>query len=116
MAVHIKIPSGLKKEKMVRNKFSVKLWRLAASLCFGIITTIILAPIKWNYCMGGEGYGLPFANVHPSHGELLFIKFYEMRVHALGIDLMNIIWNIFCLSTGIYLLISGYKKIKHKLK
>jgi len=78
--------------------------RIIFSTFGGILFTILSMAIKWQYCMGGIGYGLPFAILHPSHGNAIFSFNFqpELKTHGMEIDFDNLIfdlvvWFILCL-------------------
>ncbi len=64
---------------------------LASYILFGI--TIF---IPYQYCMGGQGYGLPAAIVMPSHREKdwYFIQLESNKTHAAQISILSIIINL----------------------
>ncbi len=83
------------------------------SIAYGILLTSAVALIPWNYCSGGDGYGLPIAMVRPSHeesfGAILFettgkTHGTELSTTAVGVNLL--FWSLVVL--GVILL---YRRI-----
>lgn len=89
-------------------KIRIKQWQAAISMAAGIVFTMLFSADHYEYCMCGDGWGSPFAIIHPWHGNKFFIRLEQVPIYAPGIDIFNIVLNILVLALTAYLAISGF--------
>jgi len=71
--------------------------------------------VSWNFCMGGDAYGMPFPVVFPSHFESAVIMFFElqpnMKNHGLVFSPLSILGNLLASISVYYLIIWAANKV-----
>jgi hypothetical protein len=65
------------------------------SLLIGLCATLAGSFIKLEYCMAGDGYGIPAAIIHPSHEEWWLVPLSgESFAEGLAFDPLSLIINV----------------------
>ena len=67
------------------------------SILIGYAVFIILLFVPYEFCMGGDGYGLPFAILSPAHGETEWYFYHlepEVKIHGQQLNFLSIIFNL----------------------
>jgi hypothetical protein len=77
--------------------------RIARSLLLGTIAAVVGLAVKLEYCIGGPGYGLPAAVIHPSHQEWWLVSLASPpSIEGLAFDPLSLCINVAVLSSIIF--------------
>lgn len=49
-----------------------RLWRFLIPVVAGAFLTAASLLVRWEFCMDGDARGVPFAIIHPTHGNSTF--------------------------------------------
>ncbi len=66
--------------------------------------------------MGGFGYGIPFAILHPSHGDAILSYIFnpESKTHGMELDFDNLVLSLIVWTVVNFFVLTLYKKYKNR--
>ena len=90
------------------------------AILVGYAVFILSLFVPYEFCMGGNGHGLPFAILYPAHGETEWYYYHlepEVKIHGQQFNFLAVIFNLVAwpiISIVVLFIIKVIKKIRNR--